>query len=199
MAVDTSFKSNWKHFGVRMLKRAGQPHITQKQHLYLWHNKKLVMKKILFSLLVLATVSAHAQTDDIKPAAKGVVYGEALTAQGAAISTAELQARLANNAFEGKVTGKVKEVCKSMGCWMTLEKADGTTLMVKTKDHGFFMPQNLVGKTVVIEGTASVTEVSEAKRKHLAEDAGKGKAEIKKIKGSQKEVQFIASGVEVLD
>ena len=156
------------------------------------------MKKLLFSLLVLATVSAYAQNDEIKPAAKGVVYGEAL-AQGNALTPAELQARLVNNAFEGKVTGKVTEVCKSMGCWIKLEKGDGTTLMVKSKDHGFFMPQDLVGKTVVIEGSASVAEVSEAKRKHLAEDAGKSKAEIKKIKGAQKEVQFVAKGVEVLD
>mgnify|MGYP003575823628 FL=1 len=157
------------------------------------------MKKILFALLVLATTSAHAQNDEIKPAAKGVLYGEAITTQGTAVSPADVQAKLVNNAFEGKVTGKVTEVCKSMGCWIKLEKADGTSLMVKSKDHSFFMPQNLVGKTVVIEGTASVKEVTEAKRKHLAEDAGKSKAEIKKIKGSEKEVQFIASGVEVLD
>ena len=157
------------------------------------------MKKLLFSLLVLATVSAHAQNDEIKPAAKGVVYGETISTQGAAVSPADVQAKLVNNAFEGKVTGKVTEVCKSMGCWIKVEKGDGTSLMVKSKDHGFFMPQNLVGKTVVIEGTASVKEVTEAKRKHLAEDAGKSKAEIKKIKGAEKEVQFIATGVEVLD
>ena len=157
------------------------------------------MKKILFSLLVMATVSAHAQNDDIKPAAKGVVYGEAISAQGTAVSPADVQSKLVNNTFEGKITGKVTEVCKSMGCWIKIEKGDGTALMVKSKDHGFFMPQNLVGKTVVIEGTASVKEVTEAKRKHLAEDAGKSKAEIKKIQGSEKEVQFIAKGIEVLD
>jgi hypothetical protein len=157
------------------------------------------MKKLFFSFLVVLAVSAHAQDGDIKPAAKGVVYGEAIATSGTALTPTDLQAKLANGVFEGKVTGKVKEVCKSMGCWIKLEKADGTTLMVKSKDHGFFMPQDLVGKTVVLEGTASVTEVSEAKRKHLAEDAGKSKDEIKKIKGAQKEVQFIAKGVEVLD
>jgi len=157
------------------------------------------MKKILFSLFLLAAVSAHAQNDEIKPAAKGVVYGEAISTTGTTVSPADVQAKLVNNAFEGKVTGKVTEVCKTMGCWIKVEKGDGTSLMVKSKDHGFFMPQDLVGKTVVIEGTASVKEVTEAKRKHLAEDAGKSKAEIKKIKGSEKEVQFIAKGVEVLD
>ncbi|MFN2458851.1 MAG: DUF4920 domain-containing protein [Chitinophagaceae bacterium] len=72
-------------------------------------------------------------------------------------------------------------------------------MKVKSKDHAFFMPQDLVGRTVVVEGTASVKEVSEEKRKHFAEDAGKTKEEIKKIKGSEKEVQFIAKGVQVLD
>lgn len=157
------------------------------------------MKKLIFSFLLLVAAAAQAQESDIKPAAKGVVYGEAIVAQGNTVTPANLQANLVNNAFEGKITGKVKEVCKSMGCWITLEKGDGSTLMVKAKDHSFFMPQNLVGKTVVIEGTASVKEVTEAKRKHLAEDAGKSKAEIKKIKGAEKEVQFIATGVEVLD
>ncbi len=61
------------------------------------------------------------------------------------------------------------------------------------------MPENLVGKTVVIEGTATIKEESEEKPKHYAKDAGKSKDEIKKIKGAEKEVQFVASGVKVLD
>lgn len=158
------------------------------------------MKKLFFSSLILFAVAANAQeASEIKPAAKGVVYGETINTTGTAKSVNDLQLQTANAVFEGKVTGKVKEVCKSMGCWIKLEKADGTTLMVKSKDHGFFMPQDLVGRTVVVEGTASVKEVSDDKRKHLAEDAGKSKAEIKKIKGSAKEVQFVAKGIEVLD
>ncbi len=139
------------------------------------------------------------EASEIKPAEKGVVYGTVISEKGKAVSPDDLQANMANGAFEGKVTGKVKEVCKAMGCWIRLEKADGTSLMVKSKDHGFFMPENLTGKNVVIEGTANVKEVSEDKRKHFAEDAGKSKAEIKKIKGSEKEIQFVASGVKVLD
>jgi len=158
------------------------------------------MKKLFFSLFILSAVAVNAQdANEIKPAAKGVVYGTEVSDNGEAISPADVQAKMTNGVFEGKVTGKVKEVCKAMGCWIRLEKADGSTLMVKTKDHSFFMPQDLVGKTVTIEGTASIKEVSEEKRKHFAEDAGKSKAEIKKIKGSEKEVQFIASGVKVLD
>ena len=157
------------------------------------------MKTLFVSALLFVSLATAAQESaDIKPAAKGVVYGEAVTS-GNAIPVNDLQSKMANGTFEGAVTGTVKEVCKAMGCWMKLQKEDGTTLMVKSKDHSYFMPQNLVGKTVVIEGTASVKEVPEAARKHLAEDAGKSKAEIAKIKGAAKEVQFIARGVEVLD
>lgn len=158
------------------------------------------MKKLLFSTLILLALGAGAQeADSIKPAAKGVVYGEALNTGGSVLSVNDLQLQTASAVFDGKVTGKVKEVCKSMGCWVKLEKADGTTLTVKSKDHGFFMPQDLIGHTVVVEGTASVKEITEARRKHMAEDAGKSKAEIKKIKGSAKELEFVAKGVEVVD
>jgi hypothetical protein len=158
------------------------------------------MKKVLFfSLLLFALASNAQEASEITPAAKGVVYGTAPADKGDAVSANELSSKMVNGVFEGKVTGKVKEVCKAMGCWIRLEKADGTSLMVKSKDHGFFMPENLTGKTVVVEGTASVKEVTEEKRKHFAADAGKSKEEIKKIKGGDKEVQLVASGVKVLD
>jgi hypothetical protein len=160
------------------------------------------MKKIFFSAMILLAMGASAQeaaSSDIKPAAKGVLYGETITADGTPVKANELGAKLNNGVFDGKVTGKVTEVCKAMGCWIKLEKADGTALMVKTKDHAFFLPQDLVGKTVVVEGSASVKEVSEEKRKHFAEDAGKSKEEIRKIKGPEQQVQFVAKGIQVLD
>jgi hypothetical protein len=158
------------------------------------------MKKGIFASLLLVSLAVNAQeANEIKPAAKGVVYGANLTTETTAISVNELQSNLTNGVFEGKVTGKVKEVCLEMGCWMKIEKADGTTLMVRTKDHGFFMPKNIVGKTVSMEGTAKAVEMSEKDQKHYAEDAGKTKKEIAKIKGNKTELQFTASGVEVLD
>jgi len=162
--------------------------------------KIIYMKKFFFLGLILFSLAVSAQeASEIKPAAKGVVYGSTISENGEPISPNDIQSKMANNVFEGKVTGKVKEVCKAMGCWMKLEKADGSSLMVKSKEHSFFVPENLVGKTVVIEGTATIKEESEEKRKHYAKDAGKSKEEIKKIKGAAKEVQFVASGVKVLD
>ena len=153
------------------------------------------MKKLFFIGVCFIIVTAvQAQ---IKPAEQGVVYGN-VTEKGTPINVTDLENNLKKNKYEGKITGKVVEVCQAMGCWIKLEKEDGTTLMVKSKDHGFFMPLDIVGKKVIVEGDASVKEISEKMRKHYAEDAGKSKEEIEKIKGSTKEVFFNAYGVKVL-
>ena len=153
------------------------------------------MKKLFFVFICFIIVSVgQAQ---IQPAEQGVVYGN-VSEKGSPIKVTELENNLKENKFEGKITGKVVEVCQAMGCWIKLEKADGTTLMVKSKEHGFFMPLDIVGKYVIVEGDASVKEISEKMRKHYAEDAGKSKEEIEKIKGASKEVFFNAYGVKVL-
>jgi bisphosphoglycerate-dependent phosphoglycerate mutase len=111
----------------------------------------------------------------------------------------QIKTKLTDDQFQGQVKAKVVEVCKAEGCWIRVQKADGTSMMVRAKDHAFLMPENIVGRTVVIEGSAKVKEVSEEMRKHYAEDAGKSKKEIAKIKGSEKDVEFAATGVKVLD
>jgi hypothetical protein len=157
------------------------------------------MKKCILTLLLFAAITSQAQEEKEKtPAAKGVVYGTVST-ERSAIAPDEISAKLVDNKFEGQVKGKVVEVCKAEGCWIRLQKADGTSMMVRAKDHAFVMPENIVGKTVLIEGHATVKEIPEDLRKHYAEDAGKSKEEIAKIKGAEKDVQFAAKGVKVLD
>lgn len=158
--------------------------------------KHFKMKKILtaFACLMIMVIS---KSQDIKPAEPGVVYGE-WAQKGEPIKVTELENNLQENKFAGKITGKVAEVCQAEGCWIRLQNTDGTTLLVKAKDHAFVMPKDIVGKTVVAEGEATVKEVSEAMRKHLAEDAGKSKEEIEKIKGDSKEIIFSAKGVKVI-
>ena len=131
------------------------------------------------------------------PAAKGVTYGAGTTADGAITVTA-LAGKMNTGAFTGKISGKVMEVCQEKGCWMKLEKPNGENLMVKFKDYAFFMPKDIVGREVVLEGEAVTKEVSVKQQKHYAEDAGKPKAEIDKITAPKKETQFVAKGVLVL-
>ena len=156
------------------------------------------MKKLLFAAAVCLSMAATAQDKEKTQAAKGVVYGEVAESKNT-VSPDEISAKLVDNKFEGQVKGRVVEVCKAEGCWIRLQKADGSSMMVRAKDHAFLMPENIVGKTVLVDGSAMVKEVSEEMRKHYAEDAGKSKAEIAKIKGPDKDVQFSARGVKVLD
>lgn len=157
-----------------------------------------VMKKIFFASLLLVTLSATAQTKEKVPAAKGVVYG-VVAEEKAPATPDEISARLVNNQYEGQLKAKVVEVCKAEGCWIKVQRKDGSAMLVRAKDHAFLMPENIVGRTVLIEGSATVKETSEEMRKHYAEDAGKSKEEIAKIKGPEKDVQFAAKGVKVLD
>ncbi len=156
------------------------------------------MKTIFFSALLLTAVFVHAQKNEKIPASKGVVYGSVSEGK-VSVTPDEIKNKLENNQFEGQVKAKVTEVCRAEGCWIKVLKGDGSSMMVRSKNHAFLMPENIVGKTVLIEGNATIKEVSEEMRKHYAEDAGKSKEEIAKIKGSEKDVQFAATGVKVLD
>jgi hypothetical protein len=156
------------------------------------------MKKVLFSSLLFLALGAAAQTKEKLPAAKGVTYGVVAEEKSPA-TPEELAARLVNNQYEGQLKAKVVDVCKAEGCWLKVQRKDGTAMMVRARDHAFLLPENIVGKTVLIEGSATVKETSEEMRKHYAEDAGKSKDEIAKIKGPEKDIQFSAKGVKVLD
>ena len=48
--------------------------------------------------------------------------------------------------------GTVTEVCKAKGCWMKVALENGEETMVKFKDYGFFVPKDMAGKEVVING-----------------------------------------------
>jgi Domain of unknown function (DUF4920) len=154
------------------------------------------MKKIIVCIAVFGlTICAAAQ--DPTPAEKGVSYGAGTATEGA-VPVSQIETNMKDKKFTGRVTGKVLSVCQEKGCWMKMEKASGETMMVKFKDYGFFMPKNIVGKEVVVDGEATVTETSVKQLKHYAGDAGKSKEEISKITAPKKELIFTAKGVLVL-
>jgi hypothetical protein len=154
------------------------------------------MKKVFVFASLLLSLAVSAQ---IKPAKKGVTYGAKTTAKGA-IEVPVMEEKLATaDKFTGKVKGTIKEVCTKKGCWMKLETTEGEGIMVKFKDYKFFMPQDIVGKEVVLDGVAKVTTTSVEELKHFAEDAGKSKEEIEKITEPKKEIEFMAKGVLVIN
>lgn len=145
---------------------------------------------------ILLTGIAYAQ--DPVSAQKGVTYGAGTNGEGELVSADLLPSRIQKEKYAGKITGKVVEVCQEKGCWMKLQKTDGEHLMVKFKDYKFFMPKDIVGKDVVLEGQAVIKQVPVKQLKHYAKDAGKSDEDIEKIKESKREIQFIAAGVLVL-
>jgi len=81
---------------------------------------------------------------------------------------------------------------------MTLQRDGQEPITVRFKDYGFFMPSNIVGKTVVVEGSAKKKEVSVASLQHAAKDLGKSQAEIDQITQPKKDISIIADGVLVV-
>jgi len=122
-------------------------------------------------------------------------FGKKITAEGAT-NAYNLAADLSKaNGFTGKVTGTVTGVCQAKGCWMTLDTGNGNCMMVTFKDYGFFVPKDITGKSVVIDGKAEIRTVSVDEQRHLAADAGKSQAEIDKITEPKEELRFVADGV----
>lgn len=89
-----------------------------------------------------------------------------------------------------KVRGTIEEVCQMKGCWMTLKNDEGANIRVTFKDYGFFVPKDISGREVVIEGTAKKETLDEDVAKHYAEDGGKEYNE-----SMRNSISFVANGV----
>lgn len=101
------------------------------------------------------------------------------------------------------VAGTIKEVCQSMGCWMTLD-ANGKPVRVKftaseSCADGFFIPKNAAGHEAIVQGQLALKEIPEETAKHYAIEAGKPDAEIHAIVGPQKEYSMLATAVLISD
>lgn len=151
-----------------------------------------------FALLLLASCSSNKNTQPVKD---GKHFGATINAKKA-ITYDELITKMVSvDSMPAKVTGKVHEVCQKKGCWMTLvsEQPGKPDMRVTFKNYAFFMPKDLSGKKVVVDGFAFVETTSVADLRHYAQDAGKSKAEIEAITQPKRELAFEAAGVLILD
>ena len=114
------------------------------------------------------------------------VYGNQKMTLDNVVSGQELIEQLkTQDSVQIKVQAKVVDVCQKKGCWMDIQLNDTTTMLVRFKNYGFFVPMDCKGKTATIEGVAKVVILSEEWRKHKAEDAGSSAEEIDLITGSK--------------
>ncbi|OIQ19415.1 DUF4920 domain-containing protein [Lacinutrix sp. MedPE-SW] len=169
------------------------------------------MKKIIliFSLIVVFSACKNEEKTTKEETAKEETtkeivdasyktFGKEIVANDA-LNTASMaehyEAMKVGDSIDAKMTAKVNEVCKSKGCWMKLDLANGEEVMVKFKDYGFFMPKDIEGKEVIINGKAYVKEVSVDEQRHYAEDGGESAEAIAAITEPKRTYSFEADGV----
>ena len=125
-------------------------------------------------------------------------FGKAIIADDAIAASSMLnhfKEMNVGDSINSKMTATVTNVCQVKGCWMKLDLGNGQEAMVKFKDYGFFVPKDITGKQVIVNGKAFVNEVSVDELKHYAEDTGKSAEEIAAITKSKKTFSFEADGV----
>jgi hypothetical protein len=155
------------------------------------------MKYLFILMFIAASVTVWAQPPQV-PAVKGATFGAPTDAKNA-VEVSKLPTLLANKEnVDVKVKGKVIDVCPKKGCWMALEMPDNSKVFVKMKDYGFFVPLEMIGKDVVIDGQAKTITTSVDELRHYAEDAKKSQQEIDAITEPKKEIRLTANGILVL-
>jgi hypothetical protein len=162
------------------------------------------MKKSIVSIVLLAAAlsfSACSQKQSSEEeqkkeaSAEGKFFGEKITADNA-VSLPDFMKTLGDkDSVQVKISADIQECCQKKGCWMKVDKGDGSSMRVSFKDYAFFVPTNSAGKKAIMDGIAYYQVTSVDELKHYAHDAGKSKAEIDSIKEPKKELVFEAKGV----
>lgn len=163
----------------------------------------------LLSVLVLALVAgAPARADDDTPTSRPTTqlpplghpaghFGAPLDAQAERVELSALgkdPAQWAGKTIQ--VQAPIQDVCRKKGCWMVLTQG-GVSMRVRFKDYAFFVPRDAKGRTVLVQGQASLEEIPEELARHYAEEGGNPE-QAKQIHGPQQGLTFLATGAEVL-
>ncbi len=162
------------------------------------------MKRILLSVIVLsifAACNSTATTELHSPEnfkAKAI-YGDSVLDDNVIQLAAVTTAMRGESKQNMKIRGKVEEVCQEKGCWMTMIMADGQAMRITFKDYKFFVPKDLSGKEVIVDGYAYVDTTSVKQLQHYAKDGGKSEAEIAAIVSPKPGISFEAKGVAVVN
>ena len=147
-----------------------------------------------------AITAESAEETETAVEGDGKHFGEKITEEGV-VSYTELLAQMeGKDSVILKVAGLVESVCQSKGCWMNIAGEEGQEEMfVKFEDYGFFMPKDIAGRKVIMEGKAyrEITTVEELK--HFAADAGESEEAIAAITEAEEEFKFLATGVILMD
>jgi len=159
------------------------------------------MKKFQFVFFLLPGI-AFWLSCKTTPIAVGDTFGAGVSKPETSVAFAEVVKQLdTNDSLNVVMKAKVGEVCQVKGCWMNLVDpvaSSDEALFVKFKDYAFFVPKDIAGREVLVEGVAYKEETSMDELRHYAEDAGKSAEEIAAITEPVQEKKFMATGVVLL-
>lgn len=168
------------------------------------------MKNVLLFVAVAALFQACKPTIAPKETPDGTFYGQQFNVVDSTQTIQEGIATLQNGSLKEvmsiekeivkglalKLEGTASGVCKAKGCWMNVYSEGGMdTTFVRFKDYGFFMPMDIVGKKVIINGNIYKTIVSVEDQRHYAEDEGASPEAIAAITSPKEEYNIYATGV----
>jgi uncharacterized protein DUF4920 len=121
------------------------------------------------AVLLLAVGLGLSRCAGTSPPAE-TVYGRPRALATAPLTVAQASSE-ANAGRTVAVRGRTAEVCRSRGCWLVLSEG-ARSIRVTFRDYAFFVPKDLAGKTVVVEGVLSRRQLSADEAKHYAEESG---------------------------
>ncbi len=152
---------------------------------------------VILAVLSIAAVSlAQDPPANLNPGEEAH-YGAEFALEVAPVALNEALTTCADSGEACKVEAAVNAVCTRRGCWMTLTgEGVNTTVRVRMKDYGFFVPLNSLGANAVVEGVVSRVVVPEADAQHYADDQAASTglpAEV--IEGDQEGIEIMATGI----
>ncbi len=163
------------------------------------------MKRILFLLaLSFVAFSCKNEKSEEKPLAEAEeiainyqTFGDKISDEDVLTKTEMIEkykSLKSGDTLNLKFAATVKEVCQKKGCWMKVDMGEDET-MIRFKDYGFFMPKDITGQEIIVNGKAYVEEMSVEDQRHFAEDGGKSAEEIAAITAPKRTLAFEADGV----
>ncbi len=163
------------------------------------------MKSITLAIICVLVLNScknkSEEKPEITPKTEDIAYasfGKEIIADDAIAATSmasHYKTMNAGDSINSKMMAKVTSVCQAKGCWMTLDLEDGNEVMVRFKDYGFFVPKDITGKEVIVNGKAYIKDVLIDELKHYAEDAGKSAKDVEAITEAKRTYSFEADGV----
>jgi len=160
-------------------------------------NRNFFLPGVSMMLVLIFMATACAQKVQVS---EDGVYGEGIKNEKYVEFDALFKEMTAKDTVHTTLMATVDEVCQAKGCWMTLHNGQSTEneIMVRFKDYGFFVPKDIGGRQVIVEGKAYISVTPVEQLRHYAEDAGKSQEEIMQITTPEETYSFEATGVKVL-